>query len=137
MILIDTTIWIDFFLNNNNAKVSYLLNAINKRDDLCICGVILTEILQGIKNPKERHQVEDLLQMLIFLEMKKETFVLAADIFRDLRKKGITIRKSIDCMIAAVAIENNIPLLHNDRDFDPIQQYYHLQVINPSSSQYN
>ena len=61
--------------------------------------------------------------------MSKETYIHAAEIYRFLRLRGITIRKTLDCMIAAVAIENNIPLLHHDRDFDPIEKYCRLQVV--------
>ena len=130
MILVDTTIWVDFFKGQDTAHVTYLRNIIIQGIDLCLCGIVLTEILQGIKNKKEHHQIEDILTSLIFLEMKRSTFELAADMFRILRKRGITIRKTLDCMIAAVAIENNIPLIHNDRDFDPIEKYCGLQVIN-------
>ncbi|MGB2928761.1 MAG: PIN domain-containing protein [Desulfobacterales bacterium] len=56
-------------------------------------------------------------------------FLQSAEIFRTLRRKGITIRKSMDCMIASVAIENHIPLLHNDRDFEPIEKYCNLACI--------
>jgi predicted nucleic acid-binding protein len=130
MILVDTTVWIDFFSNRHAAHTAYLAKLIEQQDDICICGVVLTEILQGIKNTKEQRQVEEGLESLIFLEMTRETFVLAADIFRTLRQKGVTVRKTVDCMIAAVAIENNMPLLHNDRDFDFIKENHRLRIVN-------
>jgi predicted nucleic acid-binding protein len=128
VILIDTSVWVSFFKDQPIKQVSRLIELIEQKEELCICGVILTEILQGIRNLKERERIENLLNSLLFFSMKKETFILAADLYCSLRKQGITIRKTIDCMIAAVAIENKIPLLHNDRDFDPITKYCGLQV---------
>ena len=129
MILVDTTVWIDFFANRNTAHAFYLSRLIEQSDDLYLCGIVLTEILQGIRNAKEHHQAEEILNSLLFLDMSRSTYILAADIFRNLRARGITIRKTLDCMIAAVAIENNISLLHNDRDFDPIQKYCGLKIV--------
>ncbi len=128
MILVDTTVWIDFFNGGDSKQVSRLVHLIEKRDEICICGVILTEILQGIKNSSEYKQVEDLLDSLLFIEMTKDTFILAADIFRSLRLRGITVRKTLDCMIAAIAIEHSATLLHIDRDFDPIEKFCGLHV---------
>lgn len=129
MILVDTTVWIDFFSNRKLRHVDALIELIEQRDELCLCGVILTEILQGIKNPREYRIITNSLAPLIFLDMKQSTFVLAAEIFRILRKQGITIRKTIDCMIAAVAIENELILLHNDRDFNLIKKYCGLVTM--------
>jgi predicted nucleic acid-binding protein len=128
VILVDTTVWIDFFNGHDSKQVSRLVHLIEKRDEICICGVILTEILQGIKNSNEYKQVEDLLDSLLFIEMTKDTFILAADIFRSLRLRGITVRKTLNCMIAAIAIEHSATLLHNDRDFDPIEKFCGLHV---------
>jgi predicted nucleic acid-binding protein len=61
--------------------------------------------------------------------MNRQTFLRAAELFRSLRRKGITIRKPIDCMIASVSIEHDIALLHNDRDFDPIETHCGLNVV--------
>lgn len=129
MILVDTTVWIDFFSNRKLPHVISLIDSIEQRDELCLCGIILTEILQGIKNEGEYKIIEQSLHPLIFLDMKQSTFKLAADIFRTLQKRGITIRKTVDCMIAAVAIENEAILLHNDRDFDPIKKYCGLHTL--------
>jgi predicted nucleic acid-binding protein len=129
VILVDTTIWIDFFAYRNTKQVITLIHLIQENQDLCICGVILTEILQGIKNPREHQQVENHLAPLKFLDMTKSTFLLAAEIYRTLRQHGFTVRKTIDCMIAAVAIENDVALLHHDRDFDPIEKHCGLYVV--------
>jgi len=68
---------------------------------------------------------------MIFLPMPYSVFLYAAEVYRTLRRKGITIRNSVDCMIASVAIENGIMLLHNDRDFIPIGKHFDLKVLTP------
>lgn len=130
MILVDTTVWIDFFSGRDTHQVSLLSDIIEQKQELCICGIILTEVLQGIRNSREHDTVQKLFNSLIFMEMEKETFLLAAEIYRSLRLRGITVRKTLDCMIASIAIEHKIPLLHHDRDFDPIKKYCGLAVVN-------
>lgn len=129
MTLVDTTVWIDVFAGHNTAQVAILETLIQEREDICLCGVILTEVLQGIRNDKEYKRTESALSDLIFFPMTYETFLLAASIYRNLRGQGMTIRNSVDCMIAAVCIENSIRLLHNDRDFDIIAQHFDLRVV--------
>jgi predicted nucleic acid-binding protein len=129
MILVDTTVWIDFFKNNMTTQVAKLEDSIKNSEDICICGVILTEILQGIQAKNQYLKTKSYLENLVFLPMNYSTFVTSADIFRYLRRRGITIRKPIDCMIAAVSVENKVPLLHNDRDFDHIEIYKGFKTI--------
>lgn len=126
--LVDTSVWIDFFAARNTAQVAVLESSIDQRDDLCLCGVVLTEVLQGIRDDKQYKQTESVLSNLIYLPMDQSTFLLAANIYRTLRSRGITIRNSVDCMIAAVCIEHKADLLHNDRDFDHIADVSDLQV---------
>ena len=129
MILVDTTVWIDFFRNNLTPQVERLEYALKNSEDICICGVILTEILQGIRADRQYAKKKSYLKNLIFLPMQYSTFVKSAEIFRYLRKQGVTIRKPIDCMIAAVSVENHVPLLHSDRDFDHIELYKEFKTI--------
>jgi predicted nucleic acid-binding protein len=130
MVLVDTTVWIDFFAGRNKPHVGKLQKIIEKEDDLSLCGVIMTEILQGIRSDTDFFKTKEYLDDLIFLPMRHGTFVRAAEIYRSLRKKGITIRKQIDCMIASVAIEYDNQLLHNDRDFTHIAKHSKLRVYN-------
>ncbi|NTW37861.1 MAG: PIN domain nuclease [Syntrophobacteraceae bacterium] len=129
MTLVDTSVWIDFFAARNTPQVAILESLIDEREDLCLCGVVLTEVLQGIRDEKEYSRTESALAGLIFLPMNRSTFLLAAETYRTLRSRGITIRNSVDCMIAAVCIENKAQLLHNDRDFDYIANTSDLLVI--------
>jgi len=127
MVLVDTTVWIDFFSANAHPHVEALEKLIAEREDICLCGVILTEILQGIRDDPEFIKTRDLLANLVFLPMSYSVYLSSAEIYRALRRKGITIRKSVDSMIAAVAIEHKIPLLHNDKDFVPIEKHFGLK----------
>jgi predicted nucleic acid-binding protein len=129
MVLIDTTVWIDFFAGRQLPHVAILERLIKDREDICICGIILTEVLQGIRGKSEFRKTKELFKAMIFLPMPYSVFLGAAEIYRTLRRKGITIRNSVDCMIASVAIENDMMLLHNDRDFEPIEKHLRLKVL--------
>ena len=130
MVLVDTTVWIDFFADRNESHVGKLQKLIEMEEDLSLCGVIMTEILQGIRSDKDFFKTKEYLDDLIFLPMRHGAFVRAAKIYRSLRKKGLTIRKPVDCMIASVAIEYDIQLLHNDRDFTHIAKHSKLRIYN-------
>jgi predicted nucleic acid-binding protein len=129
MTLVDTTVWIDLFAGRNITQVSMSESLVVKKEDICLCGVILTEILQGIRNEKEYSKTESVLSNLLYLPMERSTFLLAAKIYRTLRSKGITIRNSVDCMIAAVCVENRITIMHNDKDFYLIAKEFDLKVL--------
>ena len=129
MILVDTTVWIDLFAARSLPHVVALETLIEDRENICICGIILAEVLQGIRQDTEFRKTRDLFNSLILLPMPYTVFLRSAEIYRKLRKKGITIRKPLDCMIASVAIENDIALLHNDKDFQPIEKRCGLKVL--------
>ena len=117
MILVDTSVWIDFFAGRDVPHVAALEQFIKDNQDLALCGIILTEILQGIGDDATHQRVRRHLRPLIMLPMPQAAFVRAADIYRRMRKQGITIRKTNDCIIAATALEHSCQLFHNDRDF--------------------
>ena len=129
MILVDTSVWIDFFAGRDLQHVAALEQFIFENEDLALCGIILTEILQGIADDKDHRRVRSDLRPLIMLPMPETVFIRAADIYRKLRKAGITIRKSNDCIIAATALEHRCRLLHNDKDFLPIAEHSSLKVV--------
>ena len=128
MILVDTTVWIDFFAGRNLGHVSLFQSLIEDSEDICICGLVMTEILQGIRDDLQYSKTKKYLSNLIYIPMSSDTFILAADIYRSIRKKGVTIRNSIDCLIAAVCIEHKVSLLQNDKDFQKIKRYSDLQL---------
>ncbi|MFP4349648.1 MAG: PIN domain nuclease [Desulfococcaceae bacterium] len=129
IILVDTSVWIDFFAARSLPHVTVLEDLIKHREDICTCGIILTEVLQGIRKDTEFRKTRDLFNTLIWLQMPYNVFLSSAEIYRILRKKGITIRKPLDCMIASTAIENDVQLLHNDKDFHPIEKHCGLKVL--------
>ena len=89
----------------------------------------MTEVLQGIREKSEYQKTKMLFNAMIFLPMPYSVFLVAAEVYRTLRRKGIAIRNSVDCMIASVVIENDILLLHNDRDFIPIEKHLGLKAL--------
>lgn len=128
MVLVDTSVWIDFLAGQDTPHVNTLEQLIKNNADLSLCGIVLTEILQGISNNKEHQQVKQFLQPLLRLDIHEDIWLLAADIYRNLRKQGITIRKTNDCIIAATALHYECCLLHNDKDFTAIKKHYPLQT---------
>ncbi len=129
MVLVDTTIWIDFFAAKSTPEVAELERLLNQGEDICTCGIILTEVLQGIREDKDYQRTLSKFHAFLFLPMNRQTFVKAAELYRSLRHRGVTIRKPVDCMIASVALEHNIALLHHDRDFDPMEIHCGLKVV--------
>jgi len=129
VILVDTSVWIDFFAGRDLPHVAKLEQFILDNEDLALCGIILTELLQGISDDTTYRRVRRGLSPLIMLPMPSNVFVRAADIYRKLRKRGITIRKSNDCIIAATALEHHCQLLHNDKDFTQVAKHFPLKVV--------
>jgi predicted nucleic acid-binding protein len=128
MILVDTSVWIAYFSDEEIPHVDFLDKMIRERE-IYICGVIIAEILQGLKEEKIYNEIAALLKSLKYLEAPYETYINAANIYRKLRHKGITIRKTMDCIIAAIALKNNMELLHLDKDFNEIEKHFNLRVV--------
>ena len=131
MVLVNTTVWIDLFSGHSTPEVCELERLITEGGEVSTCGVVLTEVLRGIRSDADYRHTLGRFDAFVFLSMSRQTFVAAADMYRSLRRLGVTIRKSVDCMIAAVSIENDVALLHHDRDFDPIEKHCGLKVIKP------
>ncbi|NCO34900.1 MAG: VapC toxin family PIN domain ribonuclease [Armatimonadetes bacterium CG2_30_59_28] len=129
MIMIDTSVWVDFLHGVSAPHVETMEGCLEESVGICVCGVILMEVLQGIRDDKEYAETKAHLDALLFLPMGYTTFVRSADMYRSLRRKGITIRKPVDCLIASVCMEHDVLLLHNDRDFDPIEVHCGLRTI--------
>lgn len=122
MILVDTSVWIDFFNGTDSPEVELLVKAISN-DFVAMGDLILMELLQGFRSEKQAVTVRKELQKCTFYEIGGyDVAVQAAKNHRILRKKGITIRKSIDMMIGTFCIEKRLWLLHKDRDFTPMEE---------------
>ena len=119
MILVDSSVWIDFFNGTENAETDKL-NEILGLEEVVIGDLILAEVLQGFRSDKDFKVAKDVLTSLTVHDLiGKELAIKSANNFRKLRKKGITIRKTADVIIATYCIENKIPLLFTDKDFVP------------------
>ena len=129
MVVADTSVWIDFFADRQTPQARRLETLIEEGEDVAVCGIVLAEILQGIRPDAECERTESILRHFPCLEMSRETFIAAGHLYRRLRGKGITIRNTVDSMIAACCIENGAQLLHNDRDFDAIAAHGKLECV--------
>lgn len=128
MILVDTSVWIDYF-NGRSTNHTETLDQLLSDDTVLIGDIILTEILQGFDKKRDFDLARNALDELECVQIThKSLAVKAASNFRYLRSKGITIRKTIDMLIATWCIENTIPLLHNDSDFDFIASKLPLAI---------
>ena len=117
MIIVDTSVWIDFFKGLDTPETLALDSALGD-EDVAIGDLILLEILQGFRTDKDYKIAKDHLKTLHqFNMLTPELAIKAADNYRKLRKQGITIRKTADVIIATFCIENRIPLLYTDKDF--------------------
>jgi predicted nucleic acid-binding protein len=129
MIFIDSTVLIDFFNGIETLQVKRL-DFILGKEIVVIGDIILTEVLQGFKNDSDYRKAKSILKEFPILPVLGEDIAIkSVDNFRLLRKKGITIRKTIDVIIATFCIENKLQLLHNDKDFEPFEKYLKLKVV--------
>lgn len=129
MILVDSSIWVDYFngaATPHTEKLDHLLSA----ELLAIGDLILAEVLQGFDHERDFRAAQKMLTALTVVELGgKEIAIQAAKNFRTLRGLGITIRKTIDVVIATRCIESGYDLLHNDRDFDPFVKHFGLKAV--------
>lgn len=129
MILIDSSVWIDYFNGNKTAKTDWL-DASLGNTPIVIGDLILTEVLQGFQSDKDFKTARDLLLGIPFMPMGgREMALESAMNYRFLRRKGVTVRKTIDVIIGTFCISHQLILLHDDRDFDPMVTFLGLQII--------
>ena len=122
-IIADTSVWVNFFNGVENHQVNVLTKYLENDDPIYLCLTILREVPQGIKSDKHYREVKDcLLTCEILKDDGIEMAISSVALYRTLRKKGIAIRKSNDCLIAQYAIKHALKILHHDRDFDLIMK---------------
>ena len=127
MIIVDSSVWIDYFTGKNTSGAEKLDSLLGE-ELVAIGDLILVEVLQGFRTDKDFRQAKRLLLSLAIVNILDTTIALkSAANFRTLRKKGITVRKTIDTIIATYCIENKLPLLHSDKDFQPFHQHLKLK----------
>jgi len=129
LILVDSSVWIDYFRGATNVQTE-VLDALLGQQPLAIGDLILTEVLQGFDDERDFRTARKMLTALTVVELGgKEIAIQAARNFRALRRLGVTVRKTIDTVIATRCIESGYDLLHNDRDFDPFARHLGLVVV--------
>lgn len=128
MVLVDSSVWIDYFRGSATAQVERL-DWLLGRQPIAIGDLILAEVLQGFRRERDFRQAKRLLLSLDVIAIgDAEIAIQAATNFRILRSRGITVRKTIDTLIATRCIESGFALLYSDRDFDPFVQHLGLQA---------
>jgi predicted nucleic acid-binding protein len=129
MILVDSSVWIDYFNGKKTAKTDWL-DASFGSVTIIMGDLILTEVLQGFQSDGDFRVARDLLLHLPFMAMGGQALALESAInYRLLRKKGVTVRKTIDVMIGTFCIHYQLPLLHEDKGFDPMVKFLGLKIV--------
>jgi predicted nucleic acid-binding protein len=131
VVIVDTTVWVDYLRGTSTSQADWLDRELT-RQRLGLTDLILCEVLQGIPSDQQAARVlRELRQFEIFDTCGTELAVASARNYRHLRARGLTVRKTIDCLIATFCIIEGHALLHNDRDFDPFEEALALRVIHP------
>ena len=134
MIFVDSSVLIDYFNGKGNWQVEKL-DEILEKEILIIGDYVLVEVLQGFRNDKDYNTAKSVLDSFPCMSIcGEEIAIKSANNYRILRKKGITVRKTIDVIISTFCIENDFLLLHNDKDFFPIEKHLGLQSVTSKSN---
>ncbi|MGH7446886.1 MAG: type II toxin-antitoxin system VapC family toxin [Longimicrobiales bacterium] len=126
MLLVDTSAWIEFFRRGGNAD----LEALARVEEFVTCPPVIQEVLQGFRDERAYRTARTALLALPALEspLDVEVFLEAADLYRRARRAGITVRSSVDCLIAACALRHDVEVCHLDRDYDALSRVAPLRV---------
>lgn len=128
MVIVDTTIWVDYLRGVRNAETDWLNTELD-RQRLGLTDLILYEVLQGVRDDRSASRVQrELCKLKVFETGGVDLAVAAAENLRKLREQGRTVRKTIDCLIATSCPQEGFSLLHRDRDFDTFEQMLGLSV---------
>jgi predicted nucleic acid-binding protein len=129
MIFVDSSVWIDYFNGKKTPQTDWLDSSLG-RTPFIMGDLVLTEVLQGFQSDAEYRIARDILLGVPFMTMGGRTVALqSAQNYRALRRKGVTVRKTIDVMIGTFCIINRLPLLHDDRDFEPMVKFLGLKTV--------
>ena len=129
MFVVDSSVWIDYFNGKPSPETDMLDTALGK-DPITVGDIMLAEVLQGFRSDRHYSIAKDLMLSLDLVHMLNTSIALhSAENYRKLRRKGATVRKTTDCIIATWCIENGLPLLHCDKDFQPFHDYLGLETV--------
>lgn len=129
MIVVDTSVWIDVLNDRTTPQASHAVDLISDGQPVALTDVIFTEILQGFRDDADAARVEEHLRAFPILRLQAlDDHAYAAELHRTARRAGVTVRKTLDCVIAAACIRADAPILHADRDFDLLASCTPLRV---------
>lgn len=132
MIVVDTSVWVDYFNDRPTAQTD-TLDGLLGNEEVVLGDLILAEVLQGFRRDQDFNRVRALFQAFPVVTMLGPAMAIhSAQNYRRLRKLGVTVRKTIDIMIGTYCIENRLPLLYADRDFDPLVRHLGLSTVSGS-----
>jgi len=133
LIFVDSSVWVDFFNGTVSAETNFLDSILGK-EPVGLGDLVLIEVLQGFRQERDYKIAKELLTSLsVFTLGGEEIAIKSADNFRLLRKRGVTVRKTIDVLIATFCIGNNLPLLYSDKDFEPFHRHLKLRNAIPAT----
>jgi predicted nucleic acid-binding protein len=133
MVIVDSSVWIDYLNDRVNDQTAWLESSIG-HEEIGLTSLILCEVLQGLSHDRHFHETrQELMAFSVFDGVTANLAVAAAQNFRLLQRLGITVRKTIDCLIATFCIEEGHQLLHHDSDFEPFEKHLGLHVVHPPS----
>ena len=127
-VLIDTSVWIEYFRNQSSGLVGFVAEIVKDRE-ICVPGVILAELMQGAKSEKELSVIAEFMDAFTIIDQTDQTWVKAGRLSHELRKKGKNVNL-MDCYIAVIAQENNCAVLTLDQHFKDISRHTKLQLVN-------
>jgi predicted nucleic acid-binding protein len=133
VIVVDTSVWVDVLNETASAQAQLCVALIEGGEPVALTDIVFAEILQGLRSAKEARQVERHLRAFPILRLEDlDDFALAAELYRSARRAGVTIRKTLDCLIAAPCVRTGAPLLHADTDFDRLAGCTALRLYEPA-----
>ena len=132
MIVVDTSVWVEFFRDSDAWQVEHLADLISNDEPVALTDVVLTEILQGLRDDRAARRLERRLEAFDVLRLEDlDDFRRAAALYRKARQRGFTIRRTLDCLIASVCVREGADLLHADSDFDRLAACTTLEIVMP------
>jgi predicted nucleic acid-binding protein len=129
VIVVDTSVWIDVLNERDTPQATRCIELIEGGEPIALTDIVFTEILQGFRTEREARLVEAHLKAFPMLRLDGlDDFALAAELYRRARRAGVTIRKTLDCLIAAPCVRTGAPILHADADFDRLAECTPLRL---------
>jgi predicted nucleic acid-binding protein len=133
VIVVDTTVWIDFLEARGTTFDRHLTELLESDAPIALVDIVYCEILQGIRDDDVYHRTRlSLLAHPILQPRGLETFEVAANLYRTARRRGLSVRRSVDCLIAATCLESSASMYHHDRDFDALARVSSLAIYRPT-----